>query len=38
VPDIIEEVFKTFGCTDYRMTVSRGDYPKPAEPEPISLE
>src|SRR5690349_12789366 len=28
VPDIIEEVFKTFGFTDFQMSVSRGDYPK----------
>lgn len=28
VPDIIEQVFKTFGFTDYQMSVSRADYPK----------
>ena len=28
VPDIIEQVFKTFGFTDYQISVSRGDYPK----------
>ena len=28
VPDIIAEVFATFGCTDYQMAVSRADYPK----------
>ena len=28
VPDIIEQVFKTLGFTDYQMSVSRGDYPK----------
>ncbi len=28
VPDIIEQVFKTFGFTDFKMSVSRGDYPK----------
>ncbi len=28
VPDIIERVFKTFGFTDFQMSVSRGDYPK----------
>ncbi len=28
VPDIIEQVFKTYGFTDYQMSVSRGDYPK----------
>ena len=28
VPDIIDQVFKTFGFTDYQMSVARGDYPK----------
>jgi type VI secretion system secreted protein VgrG len=28
VPDIVEQVFATFGCSDYQMLVSRGDYPK----------
>jgi type VI secretion system secreted protein VgrG len=28
VPDIIEQVFKTFGFTDYQLSVARGDYPK----------
>ncbi len=28
VPDIVEQVFKTFGFTDYQMSVARGDYPK----------
>jgi type VI secretion system secreted protein VgrG len=28
VPDIIEQVFKTYGCVDYQMSVSRGDFPK----------
>jgi type VI secretion system secreted protein VgrG len=28
VPEIIEQVFKTFECPDYEMLVSRGDYPK----------
>jgi type VI secretion system secreted protein VgrG len=28
VPEIVEQVFQTFGFTDYQMSVSRGDYPK----------
>jgi hypothetical protein len=28
VPDIIEQVFKTFGFTDYQLSVALGDYPK----------
>lgn len=28
VPEIIEQVFKTFDCSDYEMSVSREDYPK----------
>lgn len=28
VPEIIEQVFETFGCSDYQMAVSRADYPK----------
>ena len=28
VPDIIEQVFKTFGFTDYQILATRGDYPK----------
>ena len=28
VPDIIDQVFKTFGFTDYQLSVARGDYPK----------
>lgn len=28
VPDIVEQVFKTFGFTDYQLSVARGDYPK----------
>jgi type VI secretion system secreted protein VgrG len=28
VPDIIEQVFKTFGFTDYQLSLARGDYPK----------
>ena len=28
VPDIIEQVFKTFGFTDYQISATRGDYPK----------
>ncbi len=28
VPDIIEQVFKTFGFTDFEMSVARGEYPK----------
>jgi type VI secretion system secreted protein VgrG len=28
VPDIIEQVFKTFGFTDYEMSLARGEYPK----------
>jgi type VI secretion system secreted protein VgrG len=28
VPEIIEEVFKTFGFTDYQLSVPRGDYSK----------
>ena len=28
VPDILEEVFNTFGFTDYQFALSRGDYPK----------
>ena len=28
VPEILEQVFKTFGFTDYQFSVSRGDYPK----------
>ncbi len=28
VPDIIEQVFKTYGFSDYQMSVARGDYPK----------
>ncbi|MGZ5901244.1 MAG: type VI secretion system tip protein TssI/VgrG, partial [Reyranella sp.] len=28
VPEIIEQVFKTFECPDYEMLVSQGDYPK----------
>ena len=28
IPEIIEEVFKTFGFTDYQFSLPRGDYPK----------
>jgi type VI secretion system secreted protein VgrG len=28
VPDILEQVFKTFGFADYQLSVTRGDYPK----------
>jgi type VI secretion system secreted protein VgrG len=28
VPEIIEQVFQTFGFSDFEMAVSRGDYPK----------
>ena len=28
VPEIVEQVFKTFECPDYEMLVSRDDYPK----------
>ena len=28
IPDIIEQVFRTFGFADYQISVSRGDYPK----------
>ena len=28
VPDIVEQVFRTFGFTDYQMSVARGDYIK----------
>src|SRR5262249_38803637 len=28
VPEIIEQVFSTFGFSDYEMAVSKGDYPK----------
>jgi type VI secretion system secreted protein VgrG len=28
VPDIIEQVFKSFGFTDYQLSVARGDYRK----------
>jgi type VI secretion system secreted protein VgrG len=28
VPDIIEQVFKDFGFSDYQMSVARGDYPR----------
>jgi type VI secretion system secreted protein VgrG len=28
VPDILEQVFKTFGFADYQLSVARGDYPK----------
>ena len=28
VPDIVEQVFKTFSFTDYEMSLSRGEYPK----------
>lgn len=28
VPDIIEQVFKAYGFSDYQMSVARGDYPK----------
>src|SRR5262249_29539697 len=28
VPEIIEQVFHTFGFSDYQFAVSRGDYPK----------
>jgi type VI secretion system secreted protein VgrG len=27
-PDIVEQVFKTFGFTDYQLSVARDDYPK----------
>jgi type VI secretion system secreted protein VgrG len=28
VPEIIEQVFQSLGCSDYEMSVSREDYPK----------
>jgi type VI secretion system secreted protein VgrG len=28
VPEIVEQVFKTFGFTDYEMSLARGEYPK----------
>jgi type VI secretion system secreted protein VgrG len=28
VPDIVEQVFQTFGFTDYQLAVARSDYPK----------
>jgi type VI secretion system secreted protein VgrG len=27
VPSVIEQVFQTYGCSDFEMSVSRGDYP-----------
>ena len=28
IPDIVEQVFKTFGFVDYQLSVARDDYPK----------